>query len=291
MSAVLLIACEPTPTSNPDPSVPRHTPLSTGAPSTQSSASPSSSPISLIDESDLSDASLDAERPTGICDPEPRTANPDAGDSQVFCSDALELGFRALRTVLPSIDRLYLDRQTCAAVPSTPRELDEVRVVGWLANEAYTVVIDWNDSTITKPTPGASSPWPSATSSVAPPVARPPIVGAPREVRRREPFPFCGRAKPLGFGRDEPGDYERVLEINRCFYDGVLQGRPVEMILITDVTREPAILRFDGTGFVSRYMQEGDHADRRWYRRDGTLILGSSVYHGASGPFDPIKIV
>jgi hypothetical protein len=80
--------------------------------------------------------------------------------------------------------------------------------------------------------------------------------------------------------------------VNRCFFDGMLQGRPVEMVMITDVTRQPVVFRFDGSGFVTRYMQEGGDGStsRAWYRRDGCEILGSSVYWGLECGAEPVRL-
>lgn len=293
--AACLAACGPSPTPRPTttevvPSVQPSNPPSTQPP-------PSPSLIPLMSEDELADVSVDAERPTAICDQDPSDARVDGPKSLIDCSGGLQYGFRALRTRLGSIDRLYLHRGSCAAVPCTPEELDVVSVIGWHGSDAYSVVITADPegvtvSTITAPIAGALAAWPKASSSVPPRVARPSIPGAPHELRRRAPYPYCGREKPVGVAADQPGDYELGLEINRCFIDGVLEGRPVEMIVITAVTRQPVVLRFDGSGFVTQYMQIEGTASMPpgWYRREGCITLERFVYFGFACASNPKKV-
>lgn len=282
--ALLVAACSPTPSATPSlaPSVTPPSPYPTTRPTEGPSGSPSSLPF--LDPETLAAVRLDESDVTAICDPDPSAS----GD--VFCYEGLELGFRALRTTMTSVDRLYLNRPACASGVCVPDEVNRVRVIGWSGADAYTVLMDWDADTITVPIPDAAVAWPAATSSVPPPIRRPSIDNAPAEIRRREPYPFCGRAKPLGFQDEEPGDREEVEAINTCFFDGVLEGRPVEMIEIPAVTRKPALLRFDGIGFVTRYLQEGDGQDRGWFRREGSLVLGRSVYGSLDGPFTPKRV-
>jgi hypothetical protein len=191
---------------------------------------------------------------------------------------------------MPSIDRLYLNRPACATGVCVPEEVSRVRVIGWSGPEAFTVTMDWDANTITVPAPGAAAAWPSATSSIAPSIRRPSLDDVPREIREREPYPFCGRAQPIGFQDDTPEDVARVRDINSCFFDGVLEARPVEMIDVSAVTRDPAIFRFDGRGRVVRFELEGDSPGRGWVRREGWLILGGTVYWSLAGLDAPKKL-
>jgi hypothetical protein len=246
--------------------------------------SPIPTPIGFLDLETLPNVQLEESAATAICDPDPSAF----GD--VFCEDGLRLGFRALRTAMSSIDRLYLHRPACASGVCVPEEVNRVRVLGWSGSEAFTILIDWDANTITVPVAGAAVPWPSATVSVPPDVRRPKIESAPPEIARREPYPFCGRAKPIGFVDDEPGDVEAVEAINVCFFDAVLDGRPVEMIDISAVSRQPTLLRFHGFGRVVRYQQEGNPSDEAWFRREGWLVLARTVNGGLAGIDVPVRI-
>ncbi len=281
--AALLSACIQSPRASPTGAIVATTaspPAATSEPSLQ----PSPSPIAKLVEEDLPNFSLEDERPTAVCDQDPSDAYADGRRSPIFCYDGLDLGFRALRTRMPSVERLYLHRGACAAIPCTPVELDKVEVIGWHGTDAYTVLISSDPSFITVPVEGAAAEWPTAASSSAPAVDRPAISGGAREVNRREPYPHCGRERSARSGQSS----ERKFEINRCFFDGVLDGRPVEMIMITDVTHEPVLLRFDGHGFVTRYMQYGTPED--WYRDEGPVILGGSVFFGLSHDAAGVRI-
>lgn len=280
----MVAACSPTPSNGPSPPPSTAPPnsLATTLPTHVPSASPSSA--ASLDLETLPKVRLADSDTTAICDPDPSAF----GD--VFCYDGLDLGFRALRTTMTSVDRLYLNRPACASGVCDPDEVNRVRVIGWSGADAYTVLMDWDANTITIPTPGAAAAWPFATSSVPPSIRWPSIDNAPTEIGRREPYPFCGRAKPLGFQDEEPGDREEVEAINACFFDAVLEGRPVEMIEVTAVTRQPALLRFDGYGFVIRYMQEGEGPDRGWFRREGALVLGRTVLGSLEGIDIPSRV-
>jgi hypothetical protein len=274
--AVIVGACSPMPSAEPSKALPISSPtaMQTVGPTER----PSPSPVPLLHQEDLPVVELEDSGAIAVCDPDPSAF----GD--VFCYDGLRLGLRALRTLVPKVDRLYLNRPGCAAGSCIPDQVNKVRVIGWVGADAFTVFIDWDESAITEPVPGAPVAWPAAKSSIAPPVARPSIEGAPREVREREAHPFCGRAKP--------GDNERELAISACFFDAVLEARPVEMIVITDITRTPAIFRFDGQGMVVRYMEYHDDRfnSRGWHRAEGPVSLGHSVYHGLNPDDEGVKI-
>jgi hypothetical protein len=219
------------------------------------------------DPNTIADVDLRVERPTAVCDGNPNIAFLGAPESSIACDTGLGLGFRALRVDMPAIDRLYLHRRPCAALPCTQYELDVVDVIGWLGERAMTVTIV--EGQLTFPLDGAVAAWPAASTSVPPPIDRPLIKGAPREIARREPYPYCGRQQPTDSGQPD----QRRVEINRCFIDGVLDGRPVEMVFIPEVIREPILFRFSGRGFVDA-----------WSARNGSwatcITLGSSVYWG-----------
>ena len=240
----------------------------------------------LLDLDALPAVSLEDADATAICDPDPSAF----GD--VFCYDGLELGHRALRTVMTSVDRLYLNRPACASGICIPDQVNRVRVIGWSGDEAYTVLMDWDANTITVPIPSAAAAWPAAISSIAPAVRRPSLDNAPAEIANREPYPFCGRAQPIGLRSDTPEKVARVNAINSCFFDGVLAGRPVEMIEITAITEQPAMFRFGGPGPVIRYLEkrEGPIVKRGWYRAEGPIVLGGSVYWGISFNLEPVKV-
>jgi len=225
--------------------------------------------VHLFGEEDLADVDLYVERPTAVCDGDPNIAFLNAPESNIDCYNGLRFGFRAIRTQLASVDRLYLYRRPCAALPCTQHELDTVDVIGWQGESAFSVTMTGVYSTMTAPASGAAAPWPNASSSIPPSIARPTIDGAPRAIRLREPYPYCGRQQPVDSGQTT----ERQVEINRCFIDGVLEARPVEMVFIPDVVREPILIRFDGSGFVDV-----------WSARHGSwetcISLGGWVYFG-----------
>jgi len=254
------------PTSTPALAV---TPTATIRPSERPAAHTPEPTVHLFGLEDLADVDLYVERPTAVCDGDPNIAFLDAPESSIDCYNGLRFGFRAIRTQLAAVDRLYLYRRPCAALPCAQHELDTVDVIGWQGDSAFSVTMTGDYSRMTAPAPGAIAPWPSASSSIPPPIARPAIDGAPKAIRRREPYPYCGRQQPVESG--QPG--ERQVEINRCFIDGVLEARPVEMVLIPEVIREPIVIRFDGSGFVEV-----------WSARQGSwetcISLGGWVYFG-----------
>ena len=268
LAACLLSACDPMPTVTPTATVP-DTPSATLLPS-EPPPTPSPAPtMALMQEEDIARVDLLDERPTAVCDENPNLPFIDAPEPWT-CYNGLQLGFRALRTRMPSINRLYLHRRPCAALPCTQSELDTVDVIGWLGDDAFSVTITEEPFTLTVPFAGAIAPWPSASSSVPPPVARPPIEGSSSEIRSREPYPYCGRERPHDSGQPA----ERKLEINRCFIDAVLEGRPAEMVLIPDVIREPVVIRFDGRGVVAWSTR------RSGWETWTCVTLGNSVYVG-----------
>jgi hypothetical protein len=244
------------------------TPTATIRPSERPAPTPEPT-VHFLGVEDLADVDLYDERPTAVCDGDPNNAFLDAPESDIDCCNGLRFGFRAIRTRLASVDRLYLHRRSCAALPCTRLELDTVDVIGWKSDNAVSVTMTGAYDRITAPVEGAIAPWPSASSSTSPPIARPAIEGAPTAIRRREPFPYCGRQRPVDSGQSG----ERQVEINRCFIDGVLEARPVEMVFVPEVIREPILIRFDGTGFVEVW-------SARQGRRETCITLPAWVYFG-----------
>ncbi len=104
--------------------------------------------------------------------------------------------------------------------------------------------------------------WPAPDTEPEPPVSRPSIQGAPRQVADRDPYPFCGRAE-----MDAPP------AVLACFRDALLSGRKAEMINRVYGTEGGEILwiyRYDGDGRLVRYQQDG----LSWHSNEGAMILG-----------------
>lgn len=211
-----------------------------------------------LDPDDLPEASLEIEMATAICDPEQSDLDINAGESLVPCYDGLVVGLRALKTSIEDIERLYLQRPRCASTPCTTEELSTVTVTGWSDGVATSVVIDWEQNRIRPPVTDLEAEWPRPSSTLAPPVAKPEIDGAPRYVRKREPLPFCGNA-----------DEDRAAAM-QCFRDAVLDNRPAEMLESFDVGGGTQVFRFAGQGLVSRYAMFGSV----WREHRGGLIVG-----------------
>ena len=99
--------------------------------------------------------------------------------------------------------------------------------------------------TVSQPSVASDATWPAAGNETIPTVKRPSIKDAPREVARREPYPYCGRA--------ETGEPPSV---TGCFRDAVLAGRPAEIIdrgYGTEGGEVLQIMRYDGDGPLIRY--------------------------------------
>lgn len=268
--ALLAAACGSGNPSAPPTAVPTRSPspaisatLTPGAPSPTPSASPGpgSSPSLTIDDLPRVDlATVDA---TGVCDPMPSQANPDAGDSAIGCSDGLRLALRDLRTVTHDpVIRLYLRRPACAQIPCSGDELNTAQVILWTATQAFSIPLDARLQTVAPPSLVADPAWPAADDRPAPGVRRPTIRGAPRAVTRRVPYPFCGRI--------EIGDPPQVLG---CFRDAVLTGRRAELVQRLYGTEGGEVLRifrYEGSGRVT--------CDQRvatvWRRIEGAMVLG-----------------
>jgi hypothetical protein len=208
-------------------------------------------------------ASLDPSAQTGVCDPEPGQANDDPGEVTIFCADSLVLSLRAIKTVTRQpILRLYFHRPACLAIPCTQDELSTATVTAWTASAAFSVELDSRLQTVGIPFEDAAATWPAAGSSVAPLLHRIRISGAPAEVARRTPYPYCGTAQLS----DPP-------TVAKCFRDAVLAGRPAEMVEHLFATEGGAILwlsRYSGHGAIVRYERYAG----QWIRQSGAMYLG-----------------
>jgi hypothetical protein len=218
---------------------------------------------------------------TALCDGEPSQGNGEAGESLIKCSDGLAFAVVAIRTVTPeAVRRLYLQRPACATVPCTEDELSTARVGAWTATRTFSVQLDARLGTVPVPVEGNDAAWPRPGISAAPRVARPSFKGAPHEVAERDPYPFCGQAE------------FREPVVLACFRDGVLVGRPVEMVARLHGTEGADLLeirRYAGSGPLIGYQhdqtvgQDG-RAANIWRRDAGAMILGIDP---SSWDFDP----
>lgn len=247
----------PTPTSYASPSLPATQPVASGvAPS--GPLSPAPSPLMYLDPEALPSVELEDEDATSICDPDASQVDADAGATVVGCYDGTLFGLRALRMSLDGVERIYLRRTPCARIPCTRDELSIVVVTGWAGDEAWSTTIDWTRS-ITVPQLDPSATWPSGTTNAAPPVERPQVPGAPRAIRDREPYPYCGEATEGGGP-----------EVGACFRTLLLDGRPVEMLERSPVTGNLTVLRFAGRGLIIGFKE----TDNGWVRDGGSMVLG-----------------
>lgn len=251
----MLVGCQP-PMTTPNP-FPTLAPVSP-SPFASSSPAPSASAVVYLNPNTLPPASLEEEDATSICDPEANQFDPNAG-ATVPCDSGTVLGLRALHLEIAQVDRIYLRRMPCQQMPCSTTELSVITVTGWSGDRAMSVVYDNEHFTITAPVPDPLALWPSPQPVEPPPVERVDIAGAPREVRERDPYPYCGEAP------DGPSP------IRTCFRAAVLDGRPVEMIDHNIVTGDIWVMRFDGQGLLWRY---GEAEGGGWFRDRGSMILG-----------------
>ncbi len=269
-----------------DPSVvPSVTPTRSIGPVPTASVAPTRTLAPELDVDALPRASFDPVRLTAVCAPESDLLQRDPPRRAIFCSDsrgdALSVGLAAIQTVVDGpIDRLYLEWPTCPATGCTDDDFQTATVVGWSNGNAYSTVVDARLLRVPVPTPEDSIEWPAFGPSEAPPVQRPTIKNAPAEIADRTPYPFCGRAE-LG---DPP-------EVDGCFRDAVLAGRPAEMIERVYGTEGGVILRlyrFAGHGAIIGYQ----HGEGRWIRQFGTMLLSNYEAHWDMGPWDqPPKVL
>ena len=268
--AALVAACgDPGPSAPPSSSIGLFPHISFARPSAVVSTSPSASRVIEVDT--LPRVFPDPATQTAVCDPQASQLDTDYGEATIACYDGIVLGLRALSTLSSSpIERLYLQRPTCAAKPCTEDELSTATVTGWTATDAFSVGLDSREKTV-EVLPAPAAAWPEGTSAT-PGVDRPVIESAPPEIAARPAYPYCGEAE---LGQPEA--------ITGCFRDAVLAGRPAELVDRYVGTEEGPITRlyrFDGRGAIASYLHDG----RRWSRQAGSLILG---FTPGAFDFDP----
>ena len=272
VATLMLASCGPSPSPIASPVTSPTAPSVVDPPSLEP-ASPTPTAVPMLEIDALPSASLDPATQTAVCDPEARQAIIDAGEATINCDDSLVLGLRALTTVVRApIERLYFRRPVCQATPCTDDELSTAIVTGWTAEDAFSVALDSRLTVVGMPMSDTSVVWPVAGTSLAPAVERPVVKGAPGEVARRTPYPFCGRA--------EVGKPPSVLE---CFRDAVLAGRPaeaLERVYETEGGEITWLYRFNGRGMILRYSDESG----QWLRQAGLIYLGTTP---ATWDFDP----
>lgn len=254
--ALTLAAC----TAAPTPPARSATSAPIASPPPSRSASPSPPPVIYLDPSQLPSASLATEGATLVCDPDPAQVSTGAASSNVICYDALALALRAFHTVVPAVDRLYLQRPSCPASPCPSPQLDLATVLAWSGSQALAVTVDGAHDRVSAPTPDMAAQWPDASGS-PPTTLRPSIAGAPTSVRNRPPFPFCGDATVVGSSA------------YACFLDQVLEGRPAELLDRFAVSGGVEVLRFDGQGLIERFAEWPDG----WFQDGGSVILGPTA--------------
>lgn len=269
---------EPTPTATPAPIAPTASPT---APATPAATPAPALSLNDLDHNRIELAGVNA---TALCDPEAGQFDPDAGETTIGCSDAVAWALTAVATATSDAPlRVYVERPDCEAAPCSADALSTASVTVWTASRAYKVSLDSRVDTVIGPTPlDDDSAWPTSGGALAPAIARPSIKGSPREVAKREPYPYCGRAE-LG----EPP------EVDACFRAAVLEGRPAEMIDQVYGTEGGAILRiyrYDGAGRITMFQHDqsangldGTTKDA-WGVVEGSMILGITP---AAWDFDP----
>jgi hypothetical protein len=219
---------------------------------------------------------------TAVCDADPTQAAIDAGQSRIDCSDGLTVALAAVSTVTKDpVTHIYLHRPMCATTPCSEDDLSTAHITVWTATQAFAVQLDARLETLTGPSVADDAVWPAGDSDPSPAMARPSIAGAPPEVARRDPYPFCGRA--------ESGHPTSVVS---CFRNALLAGSRVEMIEGFNGTEGGgllAIFRYAGHGRLSSYQHDetttgdGRRTDT-WRRADGAMVLGTA---SGSWDFDP----
>jgi len=224
---------------------------------------PTASAAARVGIDDLPIVALDPALLTVVCDPEPAQREPDAGETTIFCHDAVALGLRAAsRATAGPITRIYLQRPACAATPCSLDDLSSATVIAWGAAAIVAVRLDSRLDTLAPPERLAVGAWPEAGTNPTPSVGREIFDPAPDVVASRTPYPYCGRST-----------YDRPQDVLACFRDSVLLGRRAEAIqrsVGTEGGEVVDIVRFAGSGALTRYRQ----AEGRWIQQRGSLILG-----------------
>lgn len=268
---ILIMSCGPVvPSPSPSTPVVHPSPVVTAPPSLAPTPIPTltPAPVTYLSFEELKEGGLEDEGATLICDADPDQLDINAGQTLASCYDGLLVGLRALHTAGgTSFDRLYLQRQTCASSPCSADELNTVTVTGWVDAVATSVMLDFDHRLAAVPAPDPPALWPTPTSSVSPSVMRPVVSGAPASVRKRAPYPFCGRA-----------DQDRDQAMG-CFLDAILRGTPAEMLDTFDVSGGTEIFRFDGHGPVIRFAELPDG----WFQDLGSINLGGWSFDELAG--------
>ena len=180
--------------------------------------------------------------------------------STIDCGDAVALGLAALGGErAASVRRLeFRFGALCGEAPCAERRPD----LGWVLARSASF-----DSLVVRldlDADGGLRAWPPIDGPVLPdPAFRPPAVAAPdlgkaapKELRDREPLPFCGDESMT-----DPDAFDTPAR--RCFLDGVLSGTPVELLSrewSTEGQPVTKVYRFLGRGAVLQYVQ----AEGRW---------------------------
>jgi hypothetical protein len=275
IAAFVVTACGDSmssPTVSPSPLAAQPSPTPTAIATTLSPPVATATPVPLLEIADLPGAELTEIDATALCDPDASQADRAFGESTISCPDGLELALRVVRTATQDpVTRIYLRRPACASLPCSEDELSTAQVTAWTATDVIAVELDSRLQTVPQPSVASDATWPVAGNEPTPAVKRLSLKDAPREVARREPYPYCGRA--------EVGEPPSV---TLCFRDAVLAGRPAEVIdrgYGTEGGEVLLITRFDGDGPLILYMHDqsvggdGTIADR-WLRYEGGMILG-----------------
>lgn len=283
--AVLLSGCAspgPTPGSATpgSPSVPGSSgsaPSATAASPLPTTASPvrTTSPAATAIALDPA-IKLDPARVLQVCEPFGR----DTTEAPIACGDAIALAIQALGTRASGARRASFSF-ICNHSPTCP---DPSPTRAWVtfsgsgpAAEVAVVADSTNGLTVASVSSGIVGPNPSFAP---PPVARPVVNGAPKEVARRTPYPLCGdEMTKMG------GPYDAAAR--SCFLNGVLAGASVEFVARSHgIEGEPTVEidRYDGTGGL--WVYSGDNG--RWTSyRTGIGPVGGGLIFGADGIFSP----
>ena len=226
----------------------------------------------------LPQLAIDGSATLEICDPDPGQALPEHVDVLIECGDGTDLGLRAIQTVTTSpIERTYLDRPVCEALPCSSDVVSTAVLTAWAADAIWTTRLDGRTATATVPERVDGAAWPTVVAPAAS-IKRPAFDGAPAEIRNRKPVPYCGRSE-LG----EPAG-PMV-----CFVAAVLAGRAAEVVDVghgTEGGTSISLIRFAGRGPIVVYRQHLDDQARtgNWFRQWNRMILGIEPRYWSPDP-------
>ena len=222
---------------------------------------------------------------TAICDPSPGILAPGTGDTVFPCTDAISKGYRALSALVGRPARMRLAYPACPSAPCDRQALITATITGWIDANPWTVVLRVDENGVvmaTVPSPAAGASWPVETDAI-PAITRPVIDGAPKQVARRDAYPFCGGV--------EVGAWAAYLAGWHCFAAAVYAGRPAEL-LVDAVSGEGVpiieLLRFSGTGALIAYTGSGGH----WVVSSGSLMLpATDTLEPAFAPWGDVRSI